>query len=788
MLSNFKTRDNTYGIANTSTIDSNNVTINGQDLYTVVQQTINSINADELLLQNVPYLTASNTYTSNNLYNLLPTIGNDASGNLLIPTNQNQVATKSYVDNKNKILSTGSSSISTFQVGNSTNNNTVSFIPNNTANSFNSMVGAGDNTIVYGNIGGDASGTLLNITGWSSTKNGLKLTPTTTNIYNGSNTLTLDKTNGLTYSANNNNAFVIDSSGNTNWNGTTNYFTGSITSSTLNAHIIGNSAFSASDVSGNTINTAVNPLVNTYIVPTVGRELAPKQYVDDIQSRANTWSAQNTFSSNVIFETLDTSGNPHNILKYDTSGNTTVNGPSIFNTIPTIGNDASGNLLIPTNLNQIATKSYVDNKNKITSTGSSSISTFQVGNSTNANTVSFIPNNTVNSFNSMVGAGDNTIVYGNIAGDASGTLLNITGWSNTKNGLKLTPATTNIYNGANTLTLDKTNGLSYTANNTTAFTIDSSGNSKFNTVPIIGNDTSGNLLIPTNLNQVATKSYADGLVTGFNSAIALKANIASPTFTGTVSGITSAMVGLDQVNNTSDASKPISTLTQTALNNITNTFYSWGLQTVTSIDSSNAPYSYKLTAPYLGPTSQNNGQSISATSGTLQIFYLNAPSTASGMQTVMFDINYFTQSANAVSNTNGTSNSTNIILGQTVYPDTSYNASTGSTASNCVYSSSTFLAQIIPGSTSGYSVIQITSTNNIWNNSTNGPLTTGFGWTIGSKIYWAYPLQIAKSSNSKLTVTIGFPYVSNNPTLTNWISSCGFSVTIRNGIGWTITH
>jgi hypothetical protein len=43
------------------------------------------------------------------------------------------------------------------------------------------------------------------------------------------------------------------------------------------------------------------------------------------------------------------------------------------------------------------------------------------------------------------------------------------------------------------------------------------------------------------------------------------APIASPTFTGTVSGITKAMVGLTNVNNTSDLDKPVSTATQTAL-------------------------------------------------------------------------------------------------------------------------------------------------------------------------------------------------------------------------------
>jgi hypothetical protein len=44
------------------------------------------------------------------------------------------------------------------------------------------------------------------------------------------------------------------------------------------------------------------------------------------------------------------------------------------------------------------------------------------------------------------------------------------------------------------------------------------------------------------------------------------APLASPTFTGTVSGITKSMVGLGNVDNTSDLNKPISTATQTALN------------------------------------------------------------------------------------------------------------------------------------------------------------------------------------------------------------------------------
>ena len=56
-------------------------------------------------------------------------------------------------------------------------------------------------------------------------------------------------------------------------------------------------------------------------------------------------------------------------------------------------------------------------------------------------------------------------------------------------------------------------------------------------------------------------SYAATITT----ALGLKAPIASPTFTGTVGGITKSMVGLANVDNTTDALKPVSTATQTAL-------------------------------------------------------------------------------------------------------------------------------------------------------------------------------------------------------------------------------
>jgi hypothetical protein len=53
--------------------------------------------------------------------------------------------------------------------------------------------------------------------------------------------------------------------------------------------------------------------------------------------------------------------------------------------------------------------------------------------------------------------------------------------------------------------------------------------------------------------------------TATQTALDLKAPISSPTFTGTVAGITKSMVSLGNVDDTNDASKPISTATQTAL-------------------------------------------------------------------------------------------------------------------------------------------------------------------------------------------------------------------------------
>jgi trimeric autotransporter adhesin len=80
----------------------------------------------------------------------------------------------------------------------------------------------------------------------------------------------------------------------------------------------------------------------------------------------------------------------------------------------------------------------------------------------------------------------------------------------------------------------------------------------------------GKIQLAGDLGGTASSPTVPGLAlkantTDVNSSLALKAPINNPTFTGTVGGITNSMVGLGNVDNTSDANKPVSTATQTAL-------------------------------------------------------------------------------------------------------------------------------------------------------------------------------------------------------------------------------
>ena len=97
------------------------------------------------------------------------------------------------------------------------------------------------------------------------------------------------------------------------------------------------------------------------------------------------------------------------------------------------------------------------------------------------------------------------------------------------------------------------------------------------------------------LNELAAAINDDAsFASTVTTALGTKAPIDSPTFTGTVAGITKSMVGLSNVDNTTDADKPISTATQTALEaKLASSTASTTYETITNV---------ALKAPIANPT------------------------------------------------------------------------------------------------------------------------------------------------------------------------------------------
>jgi hypothetical protein len=79
----------------------------------------------------------------------------------------------------------------------------------------------------------------------------------------------------------------------------------------------------------------------------------------------------------------------------------------------------------------------------------------------------------------------------------------------------------------------------------------------------------GNVVLTANTSIGTVDStelgYLNGITSSVQTQLDAKAPTANPTFTGTVAGVTKSHVGLGNVDNTSDANKPVSSATQTAL-------------------------------------------------------------------------------------------------------------------------------------------------------------------------------------------------------------------------------
>jgi hypothetical protein len=88
--------------------------------------------------------------------------------------------------------------------------------------------------------------------------------------------------------------------------------------------------------------------------------------------------------------------------------------------------------------------------------------------------------------------------------------------------------------------------------------------------PINSPTFTGDVILPgtTTIGTITSEElgYVTNVTSDIQTQLNSKAPTNSPTFTGTVSGVTKEMVGLGNVDNTSDVDKPVSTATQTALN------------------------------------------------------------------------------------------------------------------------------------------------------------------------------------------------------------------------------
>ena len=132
----------------------------------------------------------------------------------------------------------------------------------------------------------------------------------------------------------------------------------------------------------------------------------------------------------------------------------------------------------------------------------------------------------------------------------------------------------------------------------------------------------------------------DVINTNLQNQLNLKATLDNPAFTGTVTGITKSMVGLNNVDNTNDLSKPISSETQTALDlksNLNNPTFT-GTITAPTINASTALqvngtsiatlYQQRAWIMAVIPSATVNGSvTVTAQSGVATITSVNRTST-----------------------------------------------------------------------------------------------------------------------------------------------------------------
>ena len=276
---------------------------------------------------------------------------------------------------------------------------------------------------------------------------------------------------------------------------------------------------------------------------------------DIFNNLGNTFDTIGTSIYNIEYNVIDLSNNKAPLANPSFTGTVvlpadTINSSHIIDgTI--LGTDISSGTITATNIaNETITKFQIA-PNAITNDkiASSAVLAIHIGNGV-VNS-SHIQNGTI--LGEDISAG--TINLSNLSASAISSLTTVTIPANSINSSHIqngTILTEDISN--NSITVDKLALGSVIGNRIVNGSITTD---KIDFYQVTGNRMANNTITTTQL---------DASINTILNNVSLKANIANPTFTGTVGGITKSMVGLGNVDNTSDLLKPISTATQGALN------------------------------------------------------------------------------------------------------------------------------------------------------------------------------------------------------------------------------
>ena len=281
------------------------------------------------------------------------------------------------------------------------------------------------------------------------------------------------------------------------------------------------------------------------------------------------------------FDTIDASLNDLSLNKASKQDitnaiNNLIDGsPDALNTLKEISSSLNNDpSFANTIINQLASKPSIDYVDEADTILQENINQAQTTLQTNINTVQTNLTNTQTNLQSQITSLNSNKAEKNYVDQADTTLqtqINTLG-SSKADLTYVNQSDSTLQNNLNTVQTTLQNGINLKANSLN---------------PVFSGTVSGVTKTMVGLSNVDNTSDANKPVsTATQSALNLKANSLNPVFSGTVSGVTKDMVGLANVDNTSDVNKPVSTAAQNALNlkaNILNPAFS-GTVTGTTIN------------------------------------------------------------------------------------------------------------------------------------------------------------------------------------------------------------